>query len=281
MELMSEGENLRDPLLCPTFDLGGLDDTDESLERETVDKTDDNSNKSNQVLCNVAVLASSGMVEELSGNITGGGEDPPGGEATLTSRADRESPPTPESAPQGPLRKPTRHPNAIQKIRMWSFEVTDPVVILGDSNLSRVPAHGYPSVQVESFPGAQIHHLKGIIAKLDANTATQKVVLSVGLNNCLRENLLDTITKQFQQLVALARRTFPNAQIYVPLIQCSDKLKPKQQQLAQQTNIFLQKHFITLQMVEENAFAVNDWDPVHWTAKTATEIFKNWMSQLN
>jgi len=128
------------------------------------------------------------------------------------------------------------------------------LVVLGDSTLSRIPDHGYPSVQVESFPGAQIHHLKGILAKPDACTATQKVVLSVGLNNCLRENLLETIKKQLQQLVAVTRKTFPNADIYVPLIHCSDKLSYKTQQLAKQTNIFLVQQFTTLKMVQNQFF---------------------------
>lgn len=96
-------------------------------------------------------------------------------------------PPLPTYAPSGPIRRPIMHLNATRK-NPGRLEVTDPVVVLGDSNLSRIPHYDYPLVQVESFPGSQIHHLKGVLAKLPVCPNTQIVVLS-GLNNCLRGNL--------------------------------------------------------------------------------------------
>lgn len=81
LEPMFGTEDLQDPFLCPKFDLGVLNETNELLEHETMAA-------SKKMLSNVAVLVSSGMVEELSGSTTGGGEVTPGGGATLTSRAD-------------------------------------------------------------------------------------------------------------------------------------------------------------------------------------------------
>lgn len=81
LEPMFGTEDLQDPFLCPKFDLGVLNETNELLEHETMAA-------SKKMLSNVAVLVSSGMVEELSGSTTGWGEVTPGGGATLTSRAD-------------------------------------------------------------------------------------------------------------------------------------------------------------------------------------------------
>lgn len=147
--------------------------------------------------------------------------------------------------------------------------------------MSRIPQYNYPSVQIDSFPGAQIHHLKGVLGKLHPCAATQKVILSVGLNNCLRENQIETIIKQFQQLIVLVRRIFPHAQVFVPLIQFSTKLPPKVQSLIEQTNIFIKQYLRTLNVVEECLFGVQPHDPVHWMAKTATNILDAWMKQLN
>lgn len=283
-ETLFEAEDLEDPFLCPNFDLGSLDDTEPWTEGEVeANKTLETNIEGlkTNALSNVAVLVSSGIEVGLSGGSAGRGEDPPGRGTTLTGPTDRGVPPTPEPAPRGPTRKPTRHPNAIQKIRTWSFQVTDPVVVVGDSNLSRISEHDFSSVQVESFPGAQIHHLKGVIAKLDVSVNTQKVVLSVGLNNLLRENQEETIKKQFQQLVALTQRRFPNAQIYLPLIQCSELLSRRTLILAKQINTFLQQHFTTLSMVDIHIFKVSERDLIHWTKNTALEIFKHWMRQLN
>lgn len=70
-----------------------------------------------------------------------------------------------------------------------------------------------PEVQIDSFLGVQIHHLKNVMEKSDIR-ATAQTVPSVGLNNCVRNNLLETIKKQFQLLVALRLGVFPHAQVF-------------------------------------------------------------------
>lgn len=69
-----------------------------------------------------------------------------------------------------------------------------------------------------TVPDAQIHHLTGILGKLDTCT-TQKVVLSNGLNNCLKSNSF--FHHKFRQLLTVARRTFPEALLLSPMIHFS------------------------------------------------------------
>lgn len=56
--------------------------------------------------------------------------------------------------------RPTRHQTTYYKMLEWSVEIKKPILIIGDSNLSRIPEYDYPSVQIDSFPGAQILHIK-------------------------------------------------------------------------------------------------------------------------
>jgi len=178
-------------------------------------------------------------------------------------------------------RKPIRHCNTYQKGVKWSLEINQPVIVVGDSNLSKIPEFQHPLVQIDSFPGAQILHLKEILGKLNPCLTTQKVILSVGLNNCLRRNRPTTIKKQFQQLLSRAKTIFPRAEIVIPLIQFSPRLQPECKTLLEEVNIFLEANFRTLKGIEENQFRVSQKDLIHWTAGTATKILNSWMSQLN
>lgn len=197
------------------------------------------------------------------------GSPPPGGSLGSDSAL--------ESLKWGPI----RHPSTPQKIKKWILKVDEPVVILGDSNLSRIPKHSYPSVQIDSFPGAQIHHLRGVLNKLNPCTKTQRVILSVGLNNCLRQNLMETMKKQLQQLMAMTRKNFPNAQIIYPQIHFSKQLPRTVQSLIEEMNGHIRKTYRTLNLLDDSLFKVHSHDPVHWTSETAKNILKTWMEQLN
>lgn len=184
---------------------------------------------------------------------------------------------TPSWVPQ----KPTRHQRTYYKMVEWNIQITKPVVILGDSNLSRIPEYCYPQVQIDSFPGAKILHIKAILKKLPPMDNVQKVVISVGLNNCLSRNKLQTMKNEFQQLMSQAKKTFPQAELWVPWIQFSPQLGPETKRLFRAFNLFLEANFITLGGIEEHDFVLRRNDDIHWTSGTAKKILKYWMTQLN
>lgn len=124
------------------------------------------------------------------------------------------SEPTPSFAQstQQPLDKaqiPTRHP----KIQVWELKVVKPIVLIGDSNLARIPQYNNPYVQVDSFPGANFLHIARVLQKLSPNSNTQKVILLVGLNNS-EQLFQQTSKKQLQELWRAATAVFPNASIH-------------------------------------------------------------------
>lgn len=132
------------------------------------------------------------------------------------------------------------HQKCYEKIGTWTLEVSKPILILGDSNLVRIPAFNYPLVQVDSFPGAQIHHLVEVLKKNQPNFNVQKVVWSVGLNNAVRLNHIDTIKKQYQQLYLITKKTFPHADILFSKIQFSTEKTRQVQDILIQINEHLQ-----------------------------------------
>ncbi|MGL5128560.1 MAG: hypothetical protein ACRC7D_10460, partial [Aeromonas popoffii] len=77
----------------------------------------------------------------------------------------------------------TRHPNTSRKMLTWQMSVKKPIILMGDSNLSRIPYMVNSQVQVDSFPGAKFLHVANVLQKLTPNLQVQKVVLSVGINN--------------------------------------------------------------------------------------------------
>lgn len=163
-----------------------------------------------------------------------------------------------------PLQRPIRYRVEKQKIAAWKLElVGGSVVILGDSNLSRIPEYDCPWVEIHSLPGAQLHHLGGLIKKLGPHPLVQKVVLAVGLNNCLRLNEVTTIKKQLQQLTAGVHKKFPVAEIFVPLIQYSDHLPSAAQYRLDQFNNIVRNGYRFLEGIEGGLFRVDRRDPVH------------------
>jgi len=178
-------------------------------------------------------------------------------------------------------REPLRHPNTNRKIHEWNLKVVKPILIIGDSNLARIPYFWDPRVQVDSFPGANFYHLRGILEKLEPHQNVERVILSAGLNNCLSGQLSSTIWKQLQQLLKTCETVFPNAELYLPVINFSDRLSKEAQSLLRLLNQSIIDKCNYLPEISRLRFQTAPKDPVHWTAETAQEILKFWLDQLN
>ena len=176
--------------------------------------------------------------------------------------------------------EPHTHPRTFRKIQDWSLEVRKSTLFVGDSNLSRIPSFTDPDIQVDSYPGATFHHITAILKKLQPQTDTQHVILSFGLNNCLSEHEQTTILKQLQQMVKTGHTTFPNATIYIPVINFSNRLNRQQQALLTTLNNTITSKYTFLAEINPFLFQTAK-DNIHWTADTADMLFKYWKQQLN
>lgn len=178
-------------------------------------------------------------------------------------------------------REPTRHPNTNRKIASWIIKVKKPIIILGDSNLSRIPVFRDSKVQVDSYPGATFNHIREVLCRTTPFPRVEKVILSLGLNNCLKRQTESTTWKQLQQLLKTCEVVFPKAEIFVPIINYSERLPRDQQNLIEKLNRTIQTKCPFLSDINRLLFRTTSQDPVHWTEETAQAILNHWLDQLN
>lgn len=128
---------------------------------------------------------------------------------------------SPPSRPTHPLSspakfRPTYHlARQHRKLQDWSFKGRKPILILGDSNINRIPYHTNPQIQLDSYAGAAFDHFLKVCEKTPRNPSTKIVVFSVGLNN-KDQDPKQTSIKQLQALSRQAESTFPNAIVLFP-----------------------------------------------------------------
>ncbi len=59
--------------------------------------------------------------------------------------------------------RPYRHINTDRKQMDWSLNLKKKYIIIGDSNVSRIPAFNIPDLQIDSFPGAKFQHAGNLV----------------------------------------------------------------------------------------------------------------------
>lgn len=190
--------------------------------------------------------------------------------------------PQPQHQPPTPatLQKPSYHKARPKgKVADWNFKGYKPILVLGDSNVNRIPPFHNPNIQVDSYPGATFYHFTRVLEKTEIHVDTSVVVLSVGINN-MDNDPYKTSIKQIASMHKEARLTFPNAIIYIPIINHSHLLSPDQKRNLKVINGYITTHGPFLLEIPHDEFHTTS-DRIHWTTTTADLIFKNWCEQLN
>lgn len=184
--------------------------------------------------------------------------------------------------------EPTIHPHTNRKATMWALTLRKPVLFVGDSNIARIPKFKHRAIQADSFPGATLRHLTLLLNKISSpKPDVNLVLLSVGINNCLREQTSITIIKEIRQLIRVARSTFPQAHIYFPLLTVSIRLSVRQLHCVKAFNSFvrdavedLEPRCSYLSQLPLLKFKTTH-DNIHWTSETASAMMRHWMAQLD
>ena len=175
------------------------------------------------------------------------------------------------------------------------------VVVIGDSNINRATnvESKVRSIEFHSFPGAKLIHFQNLLSpNLPKQNIPKAVILSIGMNN--RTNRHPTFEPQLKSVIQNASKFFPNADIYVPLINIPPELPPHHQSnldefnrsfltLAKQSQTFktLPKElqtFKTLPKLPQKDFKIDPRDTaykIHWSTETANAILSHWTSHLN
>ena len=181
--------------------------------------------------------------------------------------------------PMIPTRRPTKHLNTVKKIQDWGLSVGKKWLIMGDSNLARLPPFTIHDLQIDSYPGATFRHAEAIIKKATSSTVVEKVILAFGLNN--RSNKVkQTSVKQLQAAVRAAKLKFPRAAIWIPVINYSHFLPHHEQQQLIHLNDYIRQNLKHIPKLPNVSFWTES-DNVHWTKSTAGHMLQHWCEQVN
>lgn len=178
-----------------------------------------------------------------------------------------------------PKQKPNFHPHFSQKSSEWHWKVTKKWLFIGDSNLNRIPPYTKASLQIESFSGATFRNMEQILTKLTPQMMVEKLVLSVGIN-ARTQKAKETTVKQLQRALRAAKIAFPASEIWIPLINYSDKLPQKEQDALSTINDHIKANMPFISLLPKNKFTT-ERDNVHWTALTAQAMLDHWSKRLN
>ena len=200
------------------------------------------------------------------------GDALPGCSKPLT-RADFDLPPSP------PLDLFTQHDHKGNKDLNWALEPIRKTLVIGDSNVARLPLIMDKEVQVDCFPGANIAQAAHLLRR---NTPTsgevERVILSFGFNDRGRGNT-SLLGDSLGRLVSAAKATFPNARVYIPVVSFSRDLD-----VSQRANLNLLNGLIKgipdhIPRLTQNHFRVLE-DRIHWTVSTGSRMWAYWHSFL-
>lgn len=174
---------------------------------------------------------------------------------------------------------PTRHIRTDRKMVDWTLSVSKKWLIIGDSNLSRLPHHGIPNLQIDSFPGANFRHMGAVLSKAVVQVLVEKVLISCGLNS-RGQKFKETTVKQLQTALRMARRRFPYAEIWIPLVNYSTALPEREQRNLIQLNTHIYKNMPYICHLPTASFQTEQ-DNIHWTRETGKAMFDHWATALN
>ena len=181
-----------------------------------------------------------------------------------------------------PTCKPIRHINTNRKMVDWSLSVRKKWVIIGDSNLSRMPSYEIPDLQIDSFPGATFLHAETLIKKATVSAKVEKIVLAFGLNH-REQKAKETAIKQLQRAIKAAKRRFPHAEIWIPIVNFSRNISLRQQDALETLNRHIRTHTGFIPPLVNTEFQVEsrDMKHIHWTSHTAKAMLQHWATHLN
>lgn len=184
------------------------------------------------------------------------------------------------STPATPLCRVTRHVRTERKMIDWTLSVQKKWLIVGDSNLSRIPPYSIPDLQIDSYPGANFRHAQALMAKSTCQVrVVEKVVLSFGLN-CRGQRAKETAVKQMQGAVRAVKKHFPYAEIWLPVINYSTLLPLAERTTLHTLNGHIMRNLPFIPALGGTVFHT-DTDNIHWTGETGKAMLEHWASYLN
>ena len=182
-------------------------------------------------------------------------------------------------SPSPPLDQYTHHAHKGDKNKNWVLNPTRKTIIMGDSNIARLPAILDEWIQVDCFPGANLAQALHLLKhKTPTSDVVERLILSFGINDKQRGNasLLDS---SLRKLWLAAKATFPNAEIHIPVINTSDGLSVTHRSNISTLNQLIRRIPSHIPRLSNSQFQT-ETDNIHWTAHTGRDMWNHWRSFL-
>lgn len=187
---------------------------------------------------------------------------------------------TPTGTPESPWTfGPTRHRIIQRKMLDWSLNVRKKWCVVGDSNLSAIPAYYNRDLQIDSYPGATFRHAEAFISRANVWTTVEVIVLAFGINHRAQKRK-ETGVKELQRALKATKEKFPRASIWIPLINYSKALPFEEQIILNGLNAHIRRNMPFLPALPNTKFQVED-DQIHWTPDCAKAMLQHWSDHLN
>ncbi|KAK1875414.1 tRNA-specific 2-thiouridylase MnmA [Dissostichus eleginoides] len=185
----------------------------------------------------------------------------------------------PSVLPTPPKNLATRHEHLGNKKENWSLTPSREILVIGDSNVARLPPINDTRVQVDSYPGANLIQAAHLIKhKTPTSTDTKTVLLCFGLNDRNKDNT-SILNDNLNQLLSSARDTFPNATFHIPSINFSVRLPLRVVRNITNLNKIIEQIPGHVTKLGGSDFTTGD-DLIHWTPNTARKMWDHWRSSL-
>ena len=210
---------------------------------------------------------------------------------------------SPPSSPTETRPTPTpaviRFPNLKKEQRgtnmhsVWQIpKLTKDILVMGDSNLSKISFVNNRNAQVTSYPGLNLYTCFRLLEhfKYGPNSSTpgvkpSNIVFSVGLND--RGSKETTNDVNVKKVINEAKRQFPGSKISFCEVPFDPKLPSDQKHILNKLNA----HIKTLcdkdelcnyiETIPQRQFATSRTDDIHWTENCANAIIEHTLNHLN
>lgn len=172
-----------------------------------------------------------------------------------------------------------RHEHGGDKNHNWFLTPTRSILIIGDSNIAKLPQILDDRVQVDCYPGANLSQAKHLLRhNTTGSNGVSKIILSFGINN-RNQGISSLLKKDLNEVLEGAKKAFPQAEVFIPLINFSDDLPISMRSHIKVLNYLIKETNRSIPRLAYVSFNTES-DNIHWTPDTGKKMWDHWKAFL-
>ena len=147
------------------------------------------------------------------------------------------------------------------------------ILLIGDSNLSRINLDPHPDMQVACYPGANFNSFQKLFQNYKG-PQPEILILNVGINNKDTPKPIP----QLRNMMRTLRQAFPKSLLYFVELQSSSKIST-----LTELNDAAANSNTSLKLFPKFQCQISESGPdrVHWTEATANSLYLHWLKHFD